>query len=335
MQHLLSSESQNMQALLNQFQNKNVLIIGDVMLDAYITGSVDRISPEAPVPVVFHEHSYMRLGGAANVALNIKSLKSHPYLIALIGKDQYGTDLRNCLQEAAISSDHLVSSDTRCTTVKTRILSKGHQLLRIDQENLHDADANENQNIISKIKEILSNQEIHIAILEDYNKGVLNEKNIPEILSLLNERKIPIAIDPKVKNFDLYQNVTLFKPNLKELIKGIGSAVNPQDRSSLREASHKLRAMIQNRISLLTLSEHGMYIEDSEHESLLPTHSIDVSDVSGAGDTVISIAALAVACGASIEQIATLANIGAGIVCQKPGVVSITFDELSENFQAH
>ncbi len=316
--------------LIHSFTSKRILIVGDVMVDSYIFGNVHRISPEAPVPIVSLRSEDDRLGGAANVALNIQSLGATPILCSVIGNDKNGEVLLRLMNDNNLSTKGLVNSNNRCTTVKTRVIGNHQQLLRIDSENTHFLDDNETNSFLNNIKEIISSEKIDAIILEDYNKGVLNEKVIQEVISLANEKGIPTAVDPKLTNFLAYKNVTMFKPNLKELREGLGRIVRFEDRNSFNETIELLENELNNEISFVTLSQHGVFIKNKEESFHIPAHVRNIADVSGAGDTVISVATLCLASGASIETIAEVSNLAGGLVCEKMGVVSITSKELLE-----
>jgi D-glycero-beta-D-manno-heptose-7-phosphate kinase len=213
-----------MKDLISQFKGKKVLIIGDVMLDAYIIGKVDRVSPEAPVPIVNIESKEDRLGGAANVALNIKALGATPILISAIGDDKDGETFLKILKKNQIENIGIFKSKHRTTTTKTRVLGNKHQLLRLDSENTHDLNTEDHKSLIAIVKQQIKTCDV--VILQDYNKGVLTEKNINLIINIATKAKKPIAVDPKKKNFLAYKGVTLFKPNLKEIKEGLNTDKN-------------------------------------------------------------------------------------------------------------
>ena len=309
--------------ILQQLENHEILILGDVMIDRYLTGSVNRISPEAPVPVVLHQTTEDRLGGAANVALNILALGSTPILCSVIGKDEAGIQLKNnILPENNITSEGLVFSDTRRTTVKTRILGNNQQMLRIDSEDTYNLNAAEQENLWTKIRELLTTRPIRAIILQDYNKGVLVPGLIETVLKEARKAGILTAVDPKKVNFFAYQGVDLFKPNLKEIRDSAPFPVQPT-LESLREAAQFLNEQLKNRLTMITLSEKGLFLDDTKEARVYPTVARNVADVSGAGDTVISIATLAMVAGLPLETIATLSNLAGGQVCEFPGVVPV------------
>jgi D-glycero-beta-D-manno-heptose-7-phosphate kinase len=309
--------------LFEAFNGKRVLVIGDVMTDAYIKGQVTRMSPEAPVPVVDLQEQEQRIGGAGNVALNLIALGAKAILASVIGQDNAGKELEQMLQNAGIQTSALVVSSQRKTTIKTRVLSNGKQMLRIDSEDQHDLQPNEEALLKENISALLA-EGIDGVLLEDYNKGVLTTALIQWIISEANARNIPIAVDPKKKNFFAYVGCTLFKPNLKELKEGLHIDFNFQeDPVALHTAITQLQHQINSRYTLVTLSEHGVQLFDGQKHQHHPAHRRNIADVSGAGDTVIATTTLCLICGASPEQMTALANLAGGLVCEHPGVVSI------------
>lgn len=316
----------SIQKIFDDFNSLNVLIIGDVMLDSYIWGAVERISPEAPVPIINVKKKDFRLGGAANVALNIASLGAKPILCALIGDDEDGKKLIQRLDDCKIAKEGIVVSPYRPTTVKTRIIASAQHVVRVDEESDTVVNKNEEQELMQRIEKLLPS--CHVVIFEDYDKGVLNELIIARTVALANKNKIPTVVDPKKRNFLSYKGVTLFKPNLKELREGLKVDVEAANQSTVESAIDQLKEKLNAGGVMLTLSEHGVYIDFQNEKIKLPAHNREIADVSGAGDTVVSIAALAVALDLSAQQIAFLSNLGGGLVCQYVGVVPIDKDEL-------
>ena len=309
--------------LFAAFNQLTVLIVGDVMLDAYVWGRSVRLSPEAPVPVVNVSRTEQRLGGAANVALNVQALGATPLLCAVIGEDAGGDQLLERLEINGLSAEGIVRSGARPTTVKQRILAQGQQLLRIDSEVETDLDATENAALTARFEALLTQADV--VIFEDYDKGVLTESNIRHFIRLARERGVPTVVDPKKKNFLAYQHCTLFKPNLKELREGLQLEFGDPgtDRPGFEAAVARLREVLEPDTVLVTLSEHGVFAQQVEQKTYLPAHLRTISDVSGAGDTVISIAALCVALRLPVPATAALANLGGGLVCEQVGVVPI------------
>jgi rfaE bifunctional protein kinase chain/domain len=312
--------------IFQAFNSLRVLIVGDVMLDSYIWGSVDRISPEAPVPVVRVKKKDARLGGAANVALNIKALGATPILCALIGNDADGKRLIQCLHDKEIATDGIVTSSTRPTTVKTRVIASDQHVVRVDEEDDYPANSLEETQLLEKIKQILPT--CQAVVFEDYDKGVLNELIIERTIQWADPLGIPTIVDPKKRNFLSYRGVTLFKPNLKELREGVKLEVENGNQGQVEIAVTALKDKLSAKSVMVTLSEHGVYIDAGHTRLKLPAHIREIADVSGAGDTVVSIAALCVALNLSPNNIAALANLGGGLVCQHVGVVPIDKNEL-------
>jgi rfaE bifunctional protein kinase chain/domain len=314
------------------FQKLNVLVIGDVMVDRYLTGTVDRISPEAPVPVVHLMERDNRLGGAANVALNIKALGATPYLCSVIGKDENGQGFLDMLPEYQLSAKGILQSEHRKTTVKTRVIASHQHLLRVDTEDTHDLVSDEVEAFLNRIRDLLESKEIHVILFQDYNKGVLTEHLIRELILEGIKRDIPTAVDPKYKNFWAYKHVTLFKPNLKEIRSQLSTPLAVTD-EGLRGASKVIKGKLGNTYTMITLSDKGLFVDDNQQHFLLPTHPRDIADVCGAGDTVISIAALCLALGLTPKEMGTLANLAGGQVCEHVGVVPVDRAQLEEEFR--
>ena len=316
----------NIQKTFDDFNSLNVLIIGDVMLDSYIWGAVERFSPEAPVPIVTVKKKDFRLGGAANVAPNVASLGAKPILCALIGDDDDGKKLMQRLDEGKISNEGIVVSIHRPTTVKTRIIASAQHVVRVDEESDKVVNGEEEDELLKRIERLLPS--CQVVIFEDYDKGVINSAIIKKTVALAHQLNIPTVVDPKKRNFLSYEGVTLFKPNLKELREGLKIDVDAGNQVSVESAVSQLKEKLNAEGVMLTLSEHGVYIDYLDKKVKLPAHAREIADVSGAGDTVVSIAALAVALHLSPKQIASLSNLGGGLVCQHVGVVPINKAEL-------
>ncbi|MFT6166852.1 MAG: rfaE bifunctional protein kinase chain/domain [Vicingaceae bacterium] len=324
-----ASKSQ-LNGLFEKFNDLTVLIIGDVMIDSYYWGKVDRISPEAPVPIVAVEKKESRLGGAANVALNIKALGATPILCAVIGADEDGKELIALTKENGQTAEGLIQSNNRRTTKKTRIIGNNHQMLRIDGEDLHDLNTSEEASFFEKIQLILNSRKVDAIIFEDYDKGCITPSLIKKVVSLANEKAIPTTVDPKKNNFTNYNNVTLFKPNLKELKEGLKIEFNHRNQEELEASIAQLERTLQNKNTLITLSELGVFINSPKVKHHIPAHHRDITDVSGAGDTVISVATLCLALDQEPEMIAELSNLAGGLVCENVGVVPIEKADLLE-----
>ena len=323
----------NFENIAAAFERMNVLVLGDVMIDRYLLGQVSRISPEAPVPVVHFQRSEDRLGGAANVALNIKALGATPWLCTVIGSGPDSECLRNLLPPAGLSDQGIVSSPKRITTVKTRIIASNQQLLRVDKEETGDVEESDAEILLQRIYELLEHQAIDVILFQDYNKGVLSPKIINDVLLEALRRDIPTVVDPKYHNFWAYKRATLFKPNLKEIRAQASMAISPE-LPSLQKAAAEVRNRLGNRYTMITLSEKGLFLDGDNHRFILPTEARDIADVSGAGDTVISVAALGIALGMEMEPMAALANLAGGQVCEHPGVVPVDKKSLFEAFYA-
>ena len=318
----------NYKDLFDKFNGLRILVIGDVMLDAYVMGKVNRISPEAPVPIVSLENEDARIGGAGNVALNLLALGAKPIICGVIGEDFSGDKLLNLFEKNGISTDGLVKSMARKTTVKTRVISNNQQLLRIDSESTFPLLESEEIKLNNTIQNII-NQGIDGIIFEDYNKGVLTDSVIQNAIKIAKEKDIPTAVDPKKENFLSYKGVSLFKPNLKELKEGLNINFDFSSNKELFEKGIEvLEEKLQNEISFVTLSENGVFIKNQTEKYYVPAHMRSISDVSGAGDTVIAVATLCLISGASTKQIAEISNLAGGLVCEKSGVVSISKNDL-------
>lgn len=318
----------NYKDLFDKFNGLRILVIGDVMLDAYVMGKVNRISPEAPVPIVSLENEDARIGGAGNVALNLLALGANPIICGVIGEDTSGDKLLNLFEKNGISTDGLVKSMARKTTVKTRVISNKQQLLRIDSESTFPLLESEEIKLNNTIQNII-NQGVDGIIFEDYNKGVLTDSVIQNTIKIAKEKDIPTAVDPKKENFLSYKGVSLFKPNLKELKEGLNLNFDFNSNKELFEKGIEvLEEKLQNEISFITLSENGVFIKNQTEKYYVPAHMRSISDVSGAGDTVIAVATLCLISGASTKQIAEISNLAGGLVCEKSGVVSISKNDL-------
>ena len=312
--------------IFSKFKDLNILIIGDVMIDAYIWGAVERISPEAPVPIINVKKRDFRLGGAANVALNVLSLGAKPVLCALAGQDVQGNRLLQLMGDKGMNTEGIVVSTTRPTTVKARVIAAHQHVIRIDDESDAMATSQEEQELLRRIQKLLP--DCQAVIFEDYDKGAITKKIIEETVKLAKSLGVPTIVDPKKRNFLQYRNVTLFKPNLKELREGLKMEIEADNTASVNEAVEQVKGRLGVEGVILTLSERGVYVDYQKQQLIVPAHKREIADVSGAGDTVVSIAALCVALGLGSEKIATLSNLGGGLVCQYVGVVPIDREEL-------
>ncbi len=314
---------------LPNFTKTQVLIVGDVMVDSYLFGEINRISPEAPVPVVEIDTKEIRAGGAANVALNIKGLGAKPHILTVTGDDHYAKELLKILREKGLKNNHFIVSEERVTTVKTRIFDEDKQVMRYDEEITDDISKPEEEQLLLKLNEILRKEKIDIIILQDYNKGVLTKKVIKQTLLLATKLGIPVCVDPKEKNFFEYQNVALFKPNLKELSAALQMKIHPKNLTSLNEAAEELKRKNRFRNLLLTLSQYGAFYSNEAGESdTVSVKPINAADVSGAGDTVIAAAALAMVHKMELKDICRFTNHVASKVCKRVGVSAATKEDL-------
>jgi len=313
----------DLQKIFDSFNNVRVLIIGDAMVDAYIWGNVNRMSPEAPVPVVSIQKKETRLGGAANVALNIQAMGATPILCSVIGDDMYGREFVDLMEKQQLSTQAIFQVQKRTTTVKTRVIGNNHHLLRVDEEQESEVTEQETEKMIEKISFLIKSGAVDVIVFEDYDKGVITPSLILKVVIEASKKKIPVAVDPKKKNFQFYKNITLFKPNLKELKEGIKTDFNLVEKDILSKVADELRIRQGMENILITLSEKGMFIATKKIKHIVPAHIRNVADVSGAGDTVIGIASLGLALKLDPVLMVELANIAGGLVCEKVGVVPI------------
>ncbi len=314
--------------LLQKFNGLKVLIVGDVMLDSYVWGRVSGISPEAPVPVLKHGNSENRLGGAANVALNVHSLGAIPIMCSVIGNDENGQEFRKLVRKAGLLETGLIETTDRETTTKTRVFAGHQQLMRIDRETDSYINPELEAQLWQKILSHSNENSISAIIFQDYDKGVITPGLIEKIIALGNEHSIPTLVDPKKRNFARYRNATLFKPNFKELCEGLNLDIDKTNYDVVHDAAQQLQEQAGFKMILITLSEHGMLISRGKEYKVIPTQARDVADVSGAGDTVIAMASLCLALGMDSNEMAALANLAAGLVCERVGVVPVERDWL-------
>ncbi|WP_299759979.1 bifunctional ADP-heptose synthase [uncultured Pontibacter sp.] len=321
----------SLEDIFEAFNHLKVLVVGDVMIDSYLWGKTSRISPEAPVPIVNVVNREKRLGGAANVALNVQAMGATPLLCSVIGDDQDGADYLRLMEEKGLPTEGIVQSPERVTTIKHRIIAGAQQLLRVDSEIEHNLTDYEERHLEERFLQLL--KQADVVIFEDYDKGVFSEQNIKRFLQLANEQGVPSVIDPKKKNFLSYVGCTLFKPNLKELKEGLKADFADENLPAFEDAVEELQQRLQVRQVLVTLSERGVFVADGEEKTYIGAHRRSISDVSGAGDTVISIAALCMALKTSLPFMAGLSNLGGGLVCEQVGVVPINKQRLQEEAQ--
>lgn len=312
----------------DRFSELKVIVIGDAMVDSYLWGRVDRISPEAPIPIVTVTKQENRLGGAANVSMNLQSLGATPYLVSIIGDDSKGKKFLHLMDKNGLSADSILQKPERMTTVKTRIISGGKQISRIDEEISSPVDANTEEQIFEKVKELTEKTAIDIILFVDYDKGVITSGLIQKVIALAKEKHILVAADPKARNFNHYVGIDLFKPNFKEFVEGLRLTVEKTELEKIKEAAEKFKKEQQINLMFITLSENGVFISNGITQNHFPAEVRDIADVSGAGDTVFAVASLCLAAGLSPRFMAMISNLAGGLVCEKSGVVPIEKERL-------
>ncbi len=313
-------------ALVRRFAGVRVLVIGDLMLDRYISGAVERISPEAPVPVVKVEKESWAVGGAGNVAANVAALGATCRVVGCVGQDGAGEQLRDELESLGVRTDGLVRTHERPTTVKTRILARRQQVVRFDHEVESDVSEGLAGALAGAVAELAA--ESDVLVMEDYNKGVLVSTVIRAVMDQAASRGRPTVVDPKRRNFFAFSGTTVFKPNAKELADALGEFLHPDDPDWMERTRTRLRC--EN--LLLTLGEAGMALQTAEgHSVRVPTAARAIYDVSGAGDTVTAVMAVALAAGADVPEAAILANHAAAIEVGKAGVATVSPTEIIQH----
>lgn len=320
----------NFDELFDQISRLKVAVIGDVMLDTYMWGHVERISPEAPVPIVTLDQKEYRMGGAANVALNIASLGASVSMLSVVGADEEGKLLKQLLEAKQIKTDFLLTSTKRITTNKTRIISRNQQMMRLDNEIVHDLWYEDENRLILALQTFIAQEKPDVVIFEDYNKGVLTELVIRKTIDLCQHHGIVTTVDPKRKNFFNYKGVDVFKPNLKEVKDGLNLLVEEVNLEVLQSIHQQLAAQLQHHTSFITLSEKGVFYNNATTAGIIPTHIRNIADVSGAGDTVIAVASLVYAQTKDVKLMAEMANIAGGLVCEEVGTAAINKARLIE-----
>lgn len=316
--------------LLDAVANVRALVVGDLILDRYVSGVVDRVSPEAPVPVVRVEQESSAIGGACNVAANVTALGASCAVVGCAGQDAAGETLKAELEMLAVETEGIVFTDTRPTTVKTRVLAKRQQIVRFD----HEVDADVDESLATDLIEAVTTRvsAADVLIMEDYNKGVLVPVVIASAMDAANARGVPTVADPKRRNFFEYGGVTVFKPNAKELEDALGEFIHPEDAAWMEATRRRLRC--DN--LLLTLGEQGVALQSREVGLVrVATAARAVYDVSGAGDTVTAVVALVLAAGGSAPEAAVLANHAAAVEVGKAGVATVSRAEIAGHVLAH
>lgn len=321
------------QQLFARFDNITAIVIGDAMVDSYLWGKVDRVSPEAPIPIVSVIKKENRLGGAANVSLNLQALGATPLLFSVIGDDEKGRRFRKLMDKNNLSTDGIFIDSHRITTVKSRIISGGQHIARVDEESTDFIDGDLELLIFNSIARTIENRKVDVIIFVDYDKGVITPTLFKKVHTLARQKGIYVAVDPKKRNFSLYDQVDLFKPNFKEFIEGIGLPLKKGDIDTLKKAAEQYKKEKSFKFIFITLSELGVFLSNSVSQTYYPAQIRYIADVSGAGDTVLSIASLSLAAGVDPRHMALLSNIAGGLVCEKVGVVPIDREILAKELE--
>lgn len=331
-------EMHEIQKLFQRFENRNVIIIGDVMIDSYMWGKVNRISPEAPIPVVSVNGKENRLGGASNVALNIKSLGANPIMCSVVGDDEYAAEFLRLMEEKNMPSDGILHSPRRRTSVKTRVISQSQHLLRVDEEDVDSLDAETEKQLKMQFDRLMEQYKPDAIIFEDYDKGVITPGIISHVVNRAKDAGIITTVDPKKRQFMDYHGVSLFKPNYKEMKEGLQTEFQKDNLPAIKGLTEKLMHEKQIDSVLLTMAEAGVVITNRESFEHIPAEIRNIADVSGAGDTVIATATLCLCANCSPYDVAFISNMAGGLVCEYSGVVPIDrqelMDELEEKYKA-
>jgi len=331
LQHkIVKVNSSEIKKIFEKFKQMRAIVIGDVMVDTYLWGKVDRMSPEAPVPIVSVTKRENRLGGAANVSLNLKALGATSILFSVIGDDEQGRLFKQLLEKRNLSSEGIFVDPQRITTVKNRIISKGQHVARVDEETTDFIEPEIEKTLVDAIKKLIDKNLVDVIIFVDYDKGVITQTLFNEINNLALQNGIPTTVDPKKRNFCNYKNVSLFKPNFQEFVDGTGLSLKKGDLESLKVAAVEFKQKQNFKLIFVTLSELGVFISNGVKEQYFPAVIRYIADVSGAGDTVISVAALCLAQGLDAPDMAAIANLSGGIVCEEIGVVPVNKTKLQD-----
>ena len=323
---LLGLPEDRLRALLKDFPGKRIAVIGDLMIDRYYWGSVHRVSPEAPVPVVEVESESIRFGGAANVANNIQSLGGVPFLVGMTGDDHPGDLFAEMLSGQRLDASGIVRVPGRPTTIKTRVIAAGQHVVRFDNESKEEASPDIRERLVGVLRAAIGS--IDGIIIEDYNKGVVTEGLIREVVEIARDHGKPVTVDPKYNNFFAYRDVTVFKPNRREVEESLGEKLRTT--ADVERAGARLLERLHARNVLLTRSEEGMSLFESDGTvTHIPTTADVVQDVSGAGDTVIATLTMGLVAGANVREACLLANAAGGVVVGAVGIVPIRSDALA------
>ena len=315
--------------ILNAIGGRNIVVLGDVMLDEFVWGDVTRISPEAPIPVVDVQRESVHLGGAANVLANLISLGAHASVTGVVGNDRAGEQLRATLSQITSKDGNLVSDESRPTTLKTRIIAHSQPVVRTDRESRIPVDPHVEDLVIERLRSELPRADA--LVVSDYDKGAVTPRILETVLPIAYER-IPVLIDPKLRNFKSYRPATLITPNHFEALRMSNSEEDSDD--GLHLAAQRIRANLMCDAVLITRGARGMMLLESGDPVYVQTAAREVYDVTGAGDTVIAALAAALAAGASMLEAATFANQAAGIVVGKVGTATVSPEELIATFDA-
>ena len=319
---------ENFQELFKKFSSIKVGVLGDVMLDTYMWGNVDRISPEAPVPIVSLKNKDHRIGGAGNVALNIQSLGAKAFVLSVTGNDDDADKLSSLFASQNINCNYCLRSKERITTNKTRVISRNQHMMRLDAEITNDLCRQDEEKLIELFEQFVKKEKPDVVVLEDYNKGVLTEAMIQVVISICKTAGIVTAVDPKRKNFLEYKGVDIFKPNLKEVKQALNLLFTDVNLKLLQDIHSELNHLLHNKISFITLSEKGVFYQQDTMSAIIPSHLRNIADVSGAGDTVIAVASLVYTATKNVHLMAEVANIAGGLVCEEVGTVAIDRQKL-------
>jgi D-glycero-beta-D-manno-heptose-7-phosphate kinase len=330
-------KSSEIQSLFDSFIGKNIIILGDVMIDSYMWGSVNRISPEAPIPVVSVSNKENRLGGASNVALNIKSLGANPIMCSVVGTDDYSGEFIRLLEQNDMPTEGILRSPHRKTSVKTRIISQSQHLLRVDEEDTDVLNEETEKSLKEHFSQLMIKYQPDAIIFEDYDKGVITHGIINYVVNLANEKGIITTVDPKKRQFLDYHGVSLFKPNFKEMKEGLKTEFAKDNFAAIKGLTTKLIHEKQIQRILLTMADAGVIITNAKDFEHISAQVRNIADVSGAGDTVIATATLCLISNCNDYDIAFISNMAGGIVCEYSGVVPIQkqklMDELLKKYQ--
>ncbi len=309
------------------------IVIGDAMVDTYLWGNVERISPEAPIPVISVNKRESRLGGAANVALNLQALGAKPVLFSVIGNDLNGQEFKKLMAEKSLPLSGIIEDPNRPTTVKSRIIGKGQHIARVDEESTLIIDIELERKLTEMVLKEIATSYVDVIIFVDYDKGLITSNLFKRVNDLATKKRIPVSVDPKKRNFNLYKNVDLFKPNFYEFLEGTGEHLKKGDLEGLSQAVASFKIQQNLKIVFITLSELGVFISNGTKKQYFPAGIREIADVSGAGDTVLSVASLALAAGLPPWQMALMANLAGGLVCESPGVVPIDKKRLQNRME--